>query len=53
MDINVMETDSRNPDIIKLAELLDEDLESRYGNMQKQYDSLNSTEHINDVVDIP
>ena len=48
-----METDSRNPDFIKLAELLDEDLESRYGNIQKQYNRLNSIEHINDVIDIP
>jgi putative acetyltransferase len=50
MDFSLIETDSLNPDFIKLTKLLDEDLESRYGGIQKQYDRLNSLEHINDVI---
>lgn len=50
MGIEVLRTDSRNSDFIRLIRLLDEDLEERYGALQKQFDAHNKVDHISDVV---
>ena len=39
-----------NIDFIKLIKLLDEDLNERNGELQKQYDKHNKVDYINDVV---
>lgn len=50
MVLNVIKTDSKNIDFIKLIKLLDEDLNERYGELQKQYDKHNKLEFIKDVI---
>ncbi|WP_315066354.1 GNAT family N-acetyltransferase [uncultured Clostridium sp.] len=50
MVLNVIKTDSKNIDFIKLIKLLDEDLNERYGELQKQYDKHNKPEFIKDVI---
>lgn len=50
MVLNVIKTDSKNIDFIQLIKLLDEDLNERYGELQKQYDKHNKLEFIKDVI---
>ncbi len=50
MNIKIIHTDSKNEDFIKLIKLLDDDLNGRYGELQKQYDKHNKVDYINDVV---
>ena len=50
MSIKILHTDSTNVDFIKLIKLLDNDLNERYGELQKQYDKHNKVDFINDVV---
>ncbi len=50
MVLNVIKTDSKNIDFIKLIKLLNEDLNERYGELQKQYDKHNKLEFIKDVI---
>ncbi len=50
MSVEVLKTDSRNSDFIRLIQLLDEDLEERYGALQRQFDAHNKVDHISDVV---
>jgi putative acetyltransferase len=50
MVLNVIKTDSKNIDFIKLIKLLNEDLNERYGELQKQYDKHNKLEFIRDVI---
>ncbi|WOO35939.1 GNAT family N-acetyltransferase [Anaerocolumna sp. AGMB13020] len=49
MNIEIKMTDNTNPDFVKLIKLLDEDLVSRYGESQKQYDKHNKVDKIKDV----
>ena len=48
--IKIARTDSNNPDFHKLISLLDSDLNSRYGEIQKQYNPYNKIEFLNTVV---
>ena len=50
MDLEILKTDSQNTDFIKLIKLLDDDLEERYGELQKQYEKHNKVDYINDVL---
>lgn len=50
MNLEILTTDSQNNDFIKLIKLLDNDLNNRYGELQKQYDKHNKVDYINDVV---
>ena len=50
MNIKIIHTESKNADFIKLIKLLDDDLNGRYGELQKQYDKHNKVDYINDVV---
>lgn len=50
MNLKIVKTDSTNEDFIKLVRHLDDDLNERYGFMQKQYDAINSLDFIKDVV---
>ena len=50
MSVEVLRTDNENNDFIRLIRLLDEDLEERYGLLQKQFDIHNKVDHISDVV---
>lgn len=50
MDMEIVMTDSQNVDFIKLIELLDEDLDGRYGELQKKYKQHNKIDFIKDVV---
>ena len=49
MNIDILNTNSKNSDFNKLAGLLNEDLNKRYGELQKQYDKHNNIDYINDV----
>jgi ribosomal protein S18 acetylase RimI-like enzyme len=48
--LKTLNTDSKNKDFINLIELLDDDLNQRYGDLQKQFDKHNKLDYINDVV---
>ena len=50
MGVEVLRTDNENNDFIRLIRLLDEDLEERYGLLQKQFDIHNKVDRISDVV---
>lgn len=50
MSLKIDKTDSHNTDFAKLIKLLDDDLNERYGELQKQYDNLNKVDYIKDVV---
>lgn len=50
MDFEIVKTDSKNNDFIRLIKLLDDDLTERNGELQKQYDKHNKVNSINDVV---
>ena len=50
MNLKILGTDSTNIDFIKLLELLDDDLNERYGELQKQYDKYNKVDCIDDVI---
>jgi GNAT superfamily N-acetyltransferase len=50
MDTKIVLTDSQNEDFIKLIGLLDEDLDGRYGELQKKYKQHNKIDFIKDVV---
>lgn len=50
MDIELLKTNSKSPDFIELIQLLDKDLDERYGELQKQYDKHNKVDYINDVI---
>ena len=50
MNLNIVHTDSKNTDFIKLITLLDNDLNERYGELQKQYNKHNIVDYINDVI---
>lgn len=49
-DYKLLNTDSNNIDFTKLIRLLDDDLNERYGELQKKYDKHNKVDFINDVV---
>lgn len=50
MDLEIVLADSQNEDFIKLIGLLDEDLDGRYGELQKKYKQHNKIDFIKDVV---
>jgi GNAT superfamily N-acetyltransferase len=50
MSLKILKTDSKNIDFIKLIKLLDDDLNERYGELQKQYNKHNKVDFINDVI---
>ncbi len=50
MDLEILKTDSQNRDFIELIRLLDEDLEERYGELQKQYKKHNKVDYLGNVV---
>jgi GNAT superfamily N-acetyltransferase len=50
MNLEILNTDSKNIDFMKLIKLLDDDLNERYGELQKQYNKHNQVDYINDVV---
>ncbi|AAK80511.1 GNAT superfamily N-acetyltransferase [Clostridium acetobutylicum] len=50
MSINILHTNSKNIDFIKLIKLLNDDLNERYGELQKQYNKHNRVDYINDVI---
>lgn len=50
MSQKILKTDSRNNDFTILIKLLDDDLNGRYGELQKQYDKHNKVDYINDVI---
>jgi putative acetyltransferase len=50
MSLNILKTDSNNAGFIKLIKLLDNDLNDRYGELQKQYKKHNKVDYIKDVV---
>ena len=50
MSLKILNTDSTNIDFTKLTKLLDNDLNERYGELQKQYNKYNTADYINDVV---
>ena len=50
MSLKILKTDSKNNDFIKLIKLLDDDLNERYGELQKQYSKHNKVDYIKDVV---
>ncbi|MFT8351048.1 GNAT family N-acetyltransferase [Clostridium saccharoperbutylacetonicum] len=50
MSLKILKTTGTNIDFIKLIKLLDDDLNERYGELQKQYNKHNKTDYINDVI---
>lgn len=50
MELEIISTNSKNTDFIRLIELLDDDLNERYGELQKQYNNHNKVDYIKDVV---
>jgi Acetyltransferases len=50
MSIEILKTDSENIDFLELIKLLDEDLNERYGELQKQYNKHNKVDYIKDVI---
>ncbi len=48
--MEIVYTDSENTDFVKLIKMLDEDLNRRYGELQKQYEVHNRVDHIKNVV---
>lgn len=50
MNVEIVITDSQDTEFAKLIELLDEDLDERYGELQKKYKKLNKVDFIKDVV---
>ncbi len=50
MDIELLKTSSKNTDFIELIQLLDKDLDERYGELQKHYDKHNKIDYINEVI---
>ncbi len=50
MTVEIVYTDSEDQDFAKLIKMLDEDLNERYGELQKQYEAHNRIDHIKNVV---
>jgi GNAT superfamily N-acetyltransferase len=50
MDLEIIKTNSQNTDFIKLTKLLDNELNERYGELQKQYEKYNKVDQMNDVI---
>lgn len=50
MNLEIIKTDNKNSDFLKLIKLLDDDLNGRYGELQKQFDKHNKVDNINDVI---
>ena len=50
MDFQILKTDSKNVDFVKLTNLLDDDLNVRYGQKQEQYNKYNKLDGINNAV---
>lgn len=50
MSLKILNTNSTNIDFIILIKQLDDDLNERYGELQKQYDKHNKVDYINDAV---
>lgn len=50
MSLKILNIDGTDINFNKLTELLDYDLNERYGELQKQYDKHNKVDNINDVV---
>lgn len=50
MELKILSTDGQNRDFLHLIKLLDEGLNEKYGELQKQYNKLNSVDYINDVI---
>ncbi len=48
--MEIVYTDSENADFVKLTKMLDEDLNERYGELQKQYEVHNRIDHIKNVI---
>lgn len=47
---SLLRTEANNPAFLELIEMLDEDLNTRYGTLQKEYDRFNSLDSINNVI---
>lgn len=50
MDYQILKTDGKNVDFVKLTKLLDDDLNERYGQKQEQYNKYNKLDGINNAV---
>ena len=50
MSQTILKADSSSPDFIKLIKLLDDDLNERYGELQKQYAKHNTVDYLSDVI---
>lgn len=50
MNLEIVKTDSKNSNFLKLIKLLDDDLNERYGELQKEFDKHNKLDYINDVI---
>lgn len=50
MDYQILKTDGKNIDFVKLTKLLDDDLNERYGQKQEQYNKYNKLDGINNAV---
>lgn len=50
MNLEIIKTDNKNNDFLNLIKLLDDDLNGRYGELQKQFDKHNKVDYINDVI---
>ena len=50
MEWDIIITDSKNEGFINLIKLLNNDLDERYGELQKKYDKHNKVDYIKDVV---
>jgi len=48
--ITIRRTNSQDPDFLLLVNLLDKDLEERYGHLQQLYDQFNKIEYLDTVV---
>lgn len=48
--MEILKTNSENIGFAELIKLLDEDLNGRYGELQKQYNHHNKVDYINDVI---
>lgn len=50
MSLNIIKIDSKNSDFMRLIKLLDDDLNERYGELQKQYNKYNKVDYIKDAI---
>lgn len=50
MDYQILKTDGKNADFVKLTNMLDDDLNGRYAQKQEQYNKFNKLNGINNAV---